>query len=210
MMDKQVRDFLINMIASSFSDIGYALRILLGDGNTETDSIISKVEKADDKVKELKALADKRAEEKSNINTPSDEPVSKDEEKPKARKKAEVTSEQKEKEYPRQEREDSVNDEETHEEATASTEEVPATVDKAKKEETKPEAPKHKTTIVEVRKIMTELSRKGKGKVIQDVLSNDFNVTKLSDVKEDDYDDFVTRVLYYAGETDEFVEVDNA
>lgn len=81
---------------------------------------------------------------------------------------------------------------------------------KAKKEESKPEAPKHKTTIVEVRKIMTELSRKGKGKVIQDVLSNDFNVTKLSDVKEDDYDDFVTRVLYYAGETDEFMEVDNA
>lgn len=80
----------------------------------------------------------------------------------------------------------------------------------AKKEEAKPEEPKHKTTIVEVRKIMTELSRKGKGKVIQDVLSNDFNVTKLSDVKEDDYDDFVTRVLYYAGETDEFVEVDNA
>lgn len=80
-----------------------------------------------------------------------------------------------------------------------------ATEEKAKKEE-----PKHKTTIVEVRKIMTELSRKGKGKVIQDVLSNDFNVTKLSDVKEDDYDDFVTRVLYYAGETDEFMEVDNA
>lgn len=79
-----------------------------------------------------------------------------------------------------------------------------------KKEESKTEAPKHKTTIVEVRKIMMELSRKGKGKVIQDVLSNDFNVTKLSDVKEDDYDDFVTRVLYYAGETDEFVEVDNA
>lgn len=78
--------------------------------------------------------------------------------------------------------------------------------------ETKKEAeePKHKTTIVEVRKIMTELSRKGKGKVIQDVLSKDFNVTKLSDVNEDDYDDFVTRVLYYAGETDEFVEVDNA
>lgn len=72
------------------------------------------------------------------------------------------------------------------------------------------EEPKHKTTIVEVRKIMTELSRKGKGKVIQDVLSKDFNVTKLSDVNEDDYDDFVTRVLYYAGETDEFVEVDNA
>lgn len=80
-----------------------------------------------------------------------------------------------------------------------------AAITKAKKE-----APKHKTTIVEVRKIMTELSRKGKGKVIQDVLSNDFNVTKLSDVKEDDYDDFVTRVLYYAGETNEFVEVDNA
>ncbi len=204
-MDKQVRDFLINMIASSFSDIGYALRILLGDGNTETDSIISKVEKADDRVKELKALADKRTEEKSNINTPSDEPVSKDEEKPKARKKAEVTSEQKEKEYPLQESKDSVTEEETHKEVSASTEEVLSTV-----EETKPEAPKHKTTIVEVRKIMTELSRKGKGKVIQDVLSKDFNVTKLSDVKEDDYDDFVTRVLYYAGETDEFVEVDNA
>lgn len=205
MMDKQVRDFLINMIASSFSDIGYALRILLGDGNTETDSIISKVEKADDRVKELKALADKRAEEKSNISTPSDESVSKDEEKPEARKKAEVTSEQKEKENPLQESEDSVNDEETHEEVSASIEEAPVTVEKAK-----PEPPKHKTTIVEVRKIMTELSRKGKGKVIQDVLSKDFNVTKLSDVKEDDYDDFVTRVLYYAGETDEFVEVDNA
>ncbi len=205
MMDKQVRDFLINMIASSFSDIGYALRILLGDGKTETDSIISKIEKADDRVKELRALADKRAEEKSNINTPSDEPVKEDKEKSKARKKAEVTSEQKEKEKPLQESEETVTVEGTHKDAPPSTEEVSANV-----EETKPEAPKHKTTIVEVRKIMTELSRKGKGKVIQDVLSKDFNVTKLSDVKEDDYDDFVTRVLYYAGETDEFVEVDNA
>ena len=204
-MDKQVRDFLINMIASSFSDIGYALRILLGDENTDRDSIISKVEKADDRVKALKALADKRAEEKSNINTPSDEPAKEDKEKPKAIKKTEAKVEKEEKENPLQESEVLVTEEKSHEEAQASTEDVPTTVEKAK-----PAEPKHKTTIVEVRKIMTELSRKGKGKVIQDVLSKDFNVTKLSDVNEDDYDDFVTRVLYYAGETDEFVEVDNA
>ncbi len=208
MMDKNVRDFLINMIASSFSDIGYALRILLGDENTDRDSIISKVEKADDRVKTLQALADKRAEEKINIKTPSDEPVSKDKKGPETHKKTETGEEKKEEEIPLQESAKPLIKEETHEESPA--EEVTVNENKTKEGAVKPEAPKHKTTIVEVRKIMTELSRKGKGKVIQDVLSKDFNVTKLSDVKEDDYDDFVTRVLYYAGETDEFVEVDNA
>ena len=208
MMDKNVRDFLINMIASSFSDIGYALRILLGDENTDRDSIISKVEKADDRVKALKTLADKRAVEKINITTPSDEPVSKDKKEPEKHKKTETGEEKKEEEIPFQESAKPLIKEETHEEAPA--EEVSVTEDMTKEEAVKPRAPKHKTTIVEVRKIMTELSRKGKGKVIQDVLSKDFNVTKLSDVKVDDYDDFVTRVLYYAGETGEFVEVDNA
>lgn len=189
-MDKTVRDFLINMVASSFSDIGYALRILLGNENTDKDSIISKVERADDRVKALKAIADKTAEERSNNNL-SAESVSSVKEMPEAEKETE--------------QEESPVCEDSHEGALAKSGESTKI-----KEETKPEAPKHKTTIVEVRKIMTELSRKGKGKVIQDVLSKDFNVTKLSDIKEEDYDDFVTRVLYYADEKDAFVEVENA
>ena len=179
-MDKNVRDFLINMVSQSFSDIGYALRILLGDGVVaESEAIISRAENAGGRVKALKAIADKTAEEKS-VNTPSNEPGDK--------------------------REDKAIDETA--EPIRSEEPLPGA--EAPSALPAEEKAKHKTTIVDVRKIMTELSRKGKGKVIQDVLSKDFSVTKLSDVKEDDYDDFITRVLYYAGETDEFVEVDNA
>ncbi len=158
-MDRELENFLLGTVASTFTSIGSTLSLILerrmGKSTRE----------------ETKAVPTISAEVKT------DKPATNEAESPKPIAEAPVITNE---------------------------------TEKVKKEETKPEAPKHKTTIVEVRKIMTELSRKGKGKVIQDVLSKDFNVTKLSDIKEEDYDDFVTRVLYYADEKDAFVEVDNA
>ena len=194
-MDKRVRDFLINMIATSFSDIGYALRILLGDENgNETNSVIRQAETADDKVQFLRALADKAAESSNTINTPQSE------EKPKAKRtksvKTEKTGEVAKEEAP------------VTEEKPETTPEVSAPAVEEKKAEgpAKVEEPKHKTTLIDVRKIMTDLTKRGKGDIIQKVLIEDFKVSKLSDVKEEDYDDFVARVQYYADE----LEVENA
>ncbi len=46
---------------------------------------------------------------------------------------------------------------------------------------------------------MTNVTRKGKGDIVQKVLA-DFGAKKLSDIKKEDYDDVLTRVLYFAGE----------
>ena len=196
-MDKRVRDFLINMIATSFSDIGYALRILLGDENgNETNSVIRQAETADDKVQFLRALADKAAETESSntINTPQSE------EKPKT-KRAKAVKVEKTEEVAKEEAPVTEEKPETTPENSAPSAEVAKAEGPAKVEE-----PTHKTTLIDVRKIMTDLTKRGKGDIIQKVLIEDFKVSKLSDVKEDDYDDFVARVQYYADE----LEVENA
>ncbi len=46
---------------------------------------------------------------------------------------------------------------------------------------------------------MTNITRKGKGDIVQKVLE-DYGVKKLSEIKKEDYDDVLTRVLYFAGE----------
>ncbi len=197
-MDKRVRDFLINMIATSFSDIGYALRILLGDENgTETDSAIKRAETADDKVQFLKALADKAAETESSnntINTPQSE------EKPKA-KRAKAVKAEKIEEGAKEEAPISEEKQESRAEVSTPTLGEAKTEGPAKKEE-----PRRRTTLIDVRKIMTDLTKRGKGDIIQNVLTKDFKVSKLSDVQEEDYDDFVARVQYYADE----LEVEHA
>ena len=214
-MEKNVRDFLINMVATSFSDIGYALRILLGDGNTtENEAIIRKAESADDRIQFLKALADKASEEEEKTTTvenPNSEAnESKAEEKPRAKRKAakaEKPVEAKEKEA------EAIITEKTNaetpeaatpaapvaQETEVTPAEAPQTEVKAEEPQKPAEESKHKTTLTEVRKMMTDLSRRGKGAVVQKVLA-DFKVTKLSDVNEDDYDDFITKVLYFADE----------
>ena len=215
-MEKNVRDFLINMVATSFSDIGYALRILLGDGNTtENEALIRKAESADDRIQFLKALADKASEEEektvnTETSTQSEAKDEKAEEKPRAKRKA--AKAEKPVEAPQKEVEPDVNEKTDAEtpEATASTapvaqktattpSEAPTTEVKAEEPQKSAEEQKHKTTLTEVRKMMTDLSRRGKGAVVQKVLA-DFKVTKLSDVNEDDYDDFITKVLYFADE----------
>lgn len=161
-MDRDLENFLLSTIASTFTSIGTTLSLILERRMGKSPQEERKnVEVIPAEIKAVEPAADK-------VETP--ETSSREAETQSASVKEEIT----------------------------------------KKDTAKPVESRHKTTIVEVRKIMTELSRKGKGKVIQDVLSKDFNVTKLSDVNEDDYDDFVTRVLYYAGETDAFEEVDNA
>ncbi len=215
-MEKNVRDFLINMVATSFSDIGYALRILLGDGNTtENEALIRKAESADDRIQFLKALADKASEEKENttiVDNPNSEArEEKTEEKPRAKRKAAKAD--KPAEAPHQEAETVTAEtpraekavtpaEPTTEVAAVTTAEVPSAEVKTEESQKPKEEPKHKTTLPEVRKMMTDISRRGKGAVVQKVLA-DFKVTKLSDVNEDDYDDFITRVLYFADELEE-------
>lgn len=70
-------------------------------------------------------------------------------------------------------------------------------------ESVKEEKPKPKTSLVELRKILIDLSREGYSKLIQDVMANDFGVSRLSEIKEEDYDDLATRVLYHAGKLEE-------
>ena len=215
-MEKNVRDFLINMVATSFSDIGYAMRILLGDGNTtENEALIRKAESADDRIQFLKALADKASEEEEKTagaeTTPQSEAKEeKTEEKPRAKRKAAkaekpVEAKEKEAEPVANEKADAETPEAAAtaapaaEVAAGTPSEAPAPEVKAEEPQKPAEEPKHKTTLTEVRKMMTDLSRRGKGAVVQKVLA-DFKVTKLSDVKEDDYDDFITKVLYFADE----------
>ncbi len=71
----------------------------------------------------------------------------------------------------------------------------------------KAEETKEKTETVEKKELsfqdfrteMTDVTKRGKGDIVQKVLA-DFGVKKLSEVKKEDYDDVLTRVLYFAGE----------
>lgn len=67
-------------------------------------------------------------------------------------------------------------------------------------EEKKPEeAEKKELSFQDFRTEMTNVTKRGKGDIVQKVLA-DFGVKKLSEVKKEDYDDVLTRVLYFAGE----------
>lgn len=73
-------------------------------------------------------------------------------------------------------------------------EEKAAVPEKAKEIEEKKEL-----SFQDFRTEMTNVTRKGKGDIVQKVLA-DFGAKKLSDIKKEDYDDVLTRVLYFAGE----------
>ncbi len=71
-----------------------------------------------------------------------------------------------------------------------------------KAEETKEKAEtveKKELSFQDFRTEMTDVTKRGKGDIVQKVLA-DFGVKKLSEVKKEDYDDVLTRVLYFAGE----------
>lgn len=67
-------------------------------------------------------------------------------------------------------------------------------------EEKKPEeVEKKELSFQDFRTEMTNVTKRGKGDIVQKVLA-DFGVKKLSEVKKEDYDDVLARVLYFAGE----------
>ena len=185
-MDRDLEKFLINTLSTSFTNIGVALRLLLEARAEKEEEKIVNVKELENQVKRIPEEKKEQTEKKSAS-------------KQKARKAAEAprTEEVTEVEAPVVSAENK-----TEEEAVI----TPVTEEAKAEGPAKVEEPKHKTTLIDVRKIMTDLTKRGKGDIIQKVLIDDFKVSKLSDVKEEDYDDFVARVQYYADE----LEVENA
>lgn len=82
----------------------------------------------------------------------------------------------------------------------AREEQVTAVEEPKEPEEEKPETAERKElSFQDFRTEMTNVTKRGKGDIVQKVLA-DFGVKKLSEVKKEDYDDVLTRVLYFAGE----------
>ena len=199
-MDKKIREFLISNVESSLSNIGYALRILLTDEDTSENSIKTAVPPAVPTLKQIEA-EEKKAEGEETIK--AEKPVSPKSKRSQGTKSAKATEEAKK---------------EVEEEKAPETAEV-VKPEAEQKEETKAEAPvavtapetpvkeeKSKEELLKALKDdMTALALKGKGDAIQKGLA-DYSIRKISEVKTEDYDDFRTRVYYYAGE----LEVENA
>lgn len=82
---------------------------------------------------------------------------------------------------------------ETREEQTPMPQKAEETKEKAETVE------KKELSFQDFRTEMTDVTKRGKGDIVQKVLA-DFGVKKLSEVKKEDYDDVLTRVLYFAGE----------
>ena len=199
-MDKKIREFLISNVESSLSNIGYALRILLSDEDTSENSFKTAVPPAVTALKQIEA-EEKKAEGEETIK--AEKPAPAKAKKSQGTKSAKATEEAKkeaEEEKP-VETAEAVKPEAEHKEEAKG---------EAPQEATAPEAPvkeeKSKEELLKALKDdMTALALKGKGDAIQKGLA-DYSIRKISEVKTEDYDDFRTRVYYYAGE----LEVENA
>lgn len=66
-------------------------------------------------------------------------------------------------------------------------------------EKKEPEPEVRKITRTELRTYMSELAGRGKKDIVQKVL-RDYGVAKLSDVKEEDYQDLMGRLEYFSGD----------
>ena len=169
-MDKRLEEYLLDSITTSFNSFTATFRILLQPVERKGfASILSTV---------AKKLAEEDDDSILEATTPKEE--KKEETTPSKNKKANASKDAKESEI--------------------KEEEPKAEVQEAKVEEqVLEEKTKSKTTLVELRKLLVDLSREGYSKLIQDVMTKDFGVTRLSEIKEEDYDDLATRVLYHAG-----------
>ena len=172
-MDKRLEEYLLDSITTSFNSFTATFRILLQPVERKGFASI------------LNTVAKKLAEEDdSTLEASTQKEEKKEETTPSKNKKANASKDAKESEI--------------------KEEEPKAEVQEAKVEEqVLEEKPKSKTTLVELRKLLVDLSREGYSKLIQDVMTKDFGVTRLSEIKEEDYDDLATRVLYHAGKLEE-------
>ena len=198
-MDKKIREFLISNVESSLSNIGYALRILLSDEDTSGNSCETAVPPAVSALKQIEAEEKKTEEEEPKSEKPASAKAKRNQG-TKSAKAAEEAKKEAEEEKPIETAEAVKPEAEHKEEAKA----------EAPQKATAPEAPgkeeKSKEELLKALKDdMTALALKGKGDAIQKGLA-DYSIRKISEVKTEDYDDFRTRVYYYAGE----LEVENA
>ncbi len=220
-MDRKVKEFLISKLTTSFSDIGYVLSILLSenDGTAEKDRSFREecspedrtgildgiVHDAAESMKRLTAstetTAHKQIEDGKTAEEPKTEkPASTKTKRSQGSKAAKAAAEEKKEETKAEENA-------PHTAATPEAEEKKenVTVTEATADTPSPvSTPETETKSAEdllkaLKDDMTALALRGKGNAIQKGLA-DYGIRKISEVKTEDYDDFRTRVYYYADE----------
>ncbi len=219
-MDRKVKEFLISKLTTSFSDIGYVLSILLSenDGTAEKDRSFREECSPEDRTGILDGIVHDAAESMKRLMTSSETAQNQIEEgntveEPKAEKPASAKTKRsqgsKAAKAAAEEKKEETKAEENapHTAATPEAEEKKenVTVTEATADTPSPvSTPETETKSAEdllkaLKDDMTALALRGKGNAIQKGLA-DYGIRKISEVKTEDYDDFRTRVYYYADE----------
>lgn len=229
-MDKNIRDFLISKLTTSFSDIGYVLSILLSeiDGTAEKDRSFKEPNVLEDRTRILDGIVHDAAESVKRLSDSSEKAVDSTAQKKTRKTSGTKTAKPAEKEVTEKKAEDTAVDEKTDPGTITEKTEVSTVTEKAEKhrEEAPVEQPQSEADKAEgpaqeeeekpqsINKEVKEDEETIRKKLKDDMTAlalrekgfaiqkglADYKVSRISEVNINDIDDFRTRVYYYAGE----------